>query len=142
MPGAWLIWVAQRLLHDDTFHLVASPAIADLQYEAGTAPRGAVTRAYVGAWSALAGAMCRDAAADARLLVDDAGILTAITGIQVCYFGCMTMIVAGGLSRSQSLALLMGVLTLSAACTALCFWPERRRADADNVGADPSHALE
>ena len=63
MPGTWLAQIARRYLHGETFALVVSPAIADMQFES---PAGCLLRVrhYLAIWKALAGALSCDVVAD------------------------------------------------------------------------------
>jgi hypothetical protein len=53
MRGAWLTSIASRLLREQTFQLIAAPAIADLQHEGGR-------RHYAAVWWVIARALLRD----------------------------------------------------------------------------------
>ena len=67
MPGTWLAQIARRYLHGETFALVVSPAIADMQFES---PAGCLLRVrhYLAIWKALAGALSCDVVADLQSL--------------------------------------------------------------------------
>lgn len=133
MRGTFLTRVARRLLHAESFELVASPALADLQFEspAGIAE---VIRSYAGVGAALTGAVCRDAGADVRLMLDDAPTLASLVAMQVSYFGGLLVLISGltardafgALSTTTSLGLLLLIALLSTVSTVLLFWPARR----------------
>ena len=118
MRGVWLSSLARRLLHDDTFSLIVSPAIADLQFE---------ERGHAAVWVAIAGALWHDFAGDLRLLCDDAAMLARLVGIQASYFtGMLGMM--GGMHKATAPFVLLTLITLCAVGTVLLFWPEKRRA--------------
>ena len=118
MRGAWLSTLARRLLHDDTFDLVVSPAIADLQFE---------QRGHTAVLIALAGALCHDIGGDLRALCEDAAMLARLIGIQTGYFAGMLGMM-GGMRRDSAPFVLLTLVTLCAVGTVLLFWPEKRRA--------------
>ena len=117
MRGTRLASLARRLLHEDTFDLVVSPAIADLQFE---------ERGYAGVWVALAGACARDVGGDLRLLLDDAGMFAALIGIEAGYFAGMLTLM-GSLTAGVAPHILLAVVALCGVGTLACFWPEKRR---------------
>ena len=119
MRGAWLASFARRLLHDDTFDLVVSPAIADLQFE---------ERGYGAVWIALGGAYVQDLGGDLRELCDDAAMLGCLIGIQASYFFGMLVLVGGGLPAKQAPAIVATLLALCVTGTVVLFWPQKRRA--------------
>jgi hypothetical protein len=57
MRGAWLTAIARRVLRDQTFHLIAAPAIADLQFEGGA-------RHYAAIWWVIVRALLHDMRSD------------------------------------------------------------------------------
>jgi hypothetical protein len=85
--GTLMIRIGQRLVGDEIFNAVVSPAIADLQFEAPTAGLFACTRAYLGVWRAIAGGVTRDIGGDLRLLSCDTTTLAALVLVQVGYYG-------------------------------------------------------
>jgi hypothetical protein len=137
MPGTWLAQIAQRYLHGDTFALVVSPAIADMQFES---PAGYVLRArhYVAIWKALAGALAGDVVADVQSLRDDLTILATLTLMQVSYYVFLLLLLSGlgtGTISSQyadqatamhAAGYVAGIALLCLIPTATCFWPSRR----------------
>lgn len=137
MPGTWLAQIAQRYLHGDTFALVVSPAIADMQFES---PAGYVLRArhYLAIWKALAGALASDVVADLQSLRDDLPILVTLTLMQVSYYLFLLLLLSGFGTGSMSSLLSDQATAMHAAgyaagialfClipTATCFWPSRR----------------
>ncbi len=62
MTGDWIGRLARRILRDDTFSLIASPAIADLQFERVANNIVALIGAYAAVWVAIGGGLRRDAA--------------------------------------------------------------------------------
>jgi hypothetical protein len=136
--GAWLISLARRVLHDDTFEMMVSPAIADLQFEA--AAGHARSQSYLGVWTALAGALAHDFDGDVRTLADDASTLASLVCIQACYYTALVLF-GGALATKGAfepwlgapggfVAALATIFVLMAAIstipTLLCFWPDRR----------------
>jgi hypothetical protein len=131
MTGMRLARVARAVLHEDSFELIVSPALADLQFSPSRA-------AYVGVWLAFLGALQTDLQSDIHLVLDDAGMLATLVFIQACYYsGILLLLVVGMTGRQlvESLAAgpsptLIGVLLLivglSIGPTLLCFWPPRR----------------
>ncbi len=137
MPGTWLALIAQRYLHGETFALVVSPAIADMQFES---PAGYVLRArhYFAIWKALAGALASDVVADVQSLRDDLPTLATLTFVQVSYYVFLLMLLSGfGTGRLSSyhpdqatamraVGYVMVIALLCLIPTAACFWPPRR----------------
>ena len=131
--GDWLTSLARPLFHRETFELVVSPAIADLQFE----PRSA--RSYVAVWIAVGGAVWRDLRSDVRILSDDVGTLGALVVMQACYYTCLLTLMSGlttsGLTAVDAFERVSGgaalffaalITGLSVVPTLLCFWPARR----------------
>ena len=137
MPGTWLAQIAQRYLHGDTFALVVSPAIADMQFES---PEGYVLRVrhYLAIWKALAGALASDVVADLQSLRDDLPILVTLTLMQVSYYLFLLLLLSGfgtgsmsSLFPDQATAMhaagyAAGIALFCLIPTATCFWPSRR----------------
>ena len=131
MPGDWLLWIARRLLHEDTFDLLVAPALADLQSEGSAG-------AYGAALFSIAYACCLDTRHDVLTLAEDAGTLAALFTIQASYYAGMLIILAAGMRARDAIAILidggspqffaalMVVVLLSLVPTLLCFWPPRR----------------
>jgi hypothetical protein len=136
MPGTWLAQIARRYLHGETFALVVSPAIADMQFES---PAGYVLRArhYVAIWKALAGALSCDVVADVRSLRDDLPTLATLMLLQVSYYVFFLLLLSGfgtGTLSSHypdhaaTMRTLGYVAVIALFClipTAVCFWPPR-----------------
>jgi hypothetical protein len=131
--GDWFTWFARPMFHRDTFELVVSPAIADLQFERPSA------RAYAGVWVAFSGAVLRDLKSDVRILSGDAGTLGALVVMQACYYTCLLTLMSGlttsGLTAVDAFArvrdgaalfFVILIAGLSVVPTLLCFWPARR----------------
>ena len=137
MPGTWLAQIAQRYLHGETFALVVSPAIADMQFES---PEGYVLRArhYLAIWRALAGALSCDVVADLQSLRDDLPTLATLTLLQVSYYVFLVLLLSGfgtgrlssnGLDQAAAMHAVGYVVVIALLClipTAACFWPPRR----------------
>ena len=137
MPGTWLAQIARRLLHGETFTLVVSPAIADMQFES---PAGYVLRArhYLAIWKAQGGALSCDVVADIQSLRDDLPTLATLTLVQVSYYTFLLLLLSGFGTGSMSSLLpdqatamhaagyVAGIALLCLIPTAACFWPPRR----------------
>jgi hypothetical protein len=137
MPGIWLAQIARRCLHGETFALVVSPAIADMQFES---PAGYLlrTRHYLAVWRALAGALCCDVVADLQSLRDDLSALATLMLLQVSYYAFLLLLLSGfgtgtGSVHQPDQATAMQavgyVIVIALVClipTATCFWPSRR----------------
>jgi hypothetical protein len=131
--GDWLTSFARPIFHRETFELVVSPAVADLQFEPPSA------RAYLAVWIALGGAVWRDLRSDVRVLSGEAGTLGALVVMQACYYTCLLMLMSGlttsGLTAidaferlrdGAALFFVILIAGLSTVPTLLCFWPARR----------------
>jgi hypothetical protein len=143
MPGTWIARLGERLLHGDTFTLMLSPAIADLQFEA---PSGGVARPshYAAVLHAFAGALWCDLSADLLSLTGDLPTIGVLTAIQASYYGFM-LVLLSGLGTGRLLELDFNTIAARGMCYALaigvasvltssaCFWPPRRSVHA--VGA-------
>lgn len=144
MTGRWIARIGFRLLHRETFTMVLSPAIADLQFE--TAARGAArTCDYCGVLRALIGAFCVDISADVRTLADDLPTIGVMTAIQASYYGFMLVLLSGlGTGKLSTLDIdsfvsrgcyyLLAISIASVATSSACFWPPRRTYDAPAEG--------
>jgi hypothetical protein len=130
--GDWFTSLARPMFHRDTFDLVVSPAIADLQFERPSA------RAYAGVWVAFGGAVLRDFRSDLRILSGEAGTLGALVVMQACYYTCLLTLMSGlttsGLTAIDAFNRISGgaalfftalIAGLSTVPTLLCFWPAR-----------------
>jgi hypothetical protein len=137
MPGTWLAQLGQRCLHGDTFVLVVSPAIADMQFES---PGRFLLRArhYVAIAKAFAGALYCDAAADVQSLRDDLPSIAGLTLLQSSYYAFLLLLLSGLGSgklaahhpdETTALHVAGCVAAVALLClipTAACFWPPRR----------------
>jgi hypothetical protein len=136
VAGTWLAQLGQRCLHGESFALVVSPAIADMQFES---PVGPVARArhYAAIWKAFAGALCGDALTDAQSLLDDLPALTTLMVVQIAYYAFFVLLLSGcGTGRLWSdhpeeiawrvASYTGGIALLCIIPTAVCFWPSRR----------------
>lgn len=140
--GAWLTPVARAILHRDSFDLMVSPAIADLQVDPGMA-------AYAAVWTSLAGALADDVAGDLRLVLEDIEMLLTLVLIQACYYAGMLLLlvvdmdarelwssVVSGPAPMLVLTALL-VAAISIVPTVLCFWPSRRSDSVDQGAHEP-----
>ena len=137
MPGTWLAQIARRYLHHETFALVVSPAIADMQFESPERYMH-LARHYIAIWKALAGALSCDVVADMQSLRDDLPTLATLTLVQVSYYVFLLLLLSGFGAGAQSWRLpdqaaamhaagCVGVIALLCLIpTAACFWPPRR----------------
>ena len=116
MAGERLAAVAERFLREDTFALMAEPAIADFQFEAAAARRWRLLRGYAAVCCALVAALWHDAAGGLRTF---AGLVL----LQACYYTCLLAFLGGLTGAStQAVVLLGGVMLLSVVPVAICFW--------------------
>jgi hypothetical protein len=141
MPGTWLARIGGRLLHADTFALMLSPAIADLQFEA-PAQGFARPKHYCATVWAFAGALWFDISTDLLSLTDDLPTIGVLTAVQGCYYSFMLVLLSGlGTGRLSTIDMNGDVVTrvfsymlaVALACvltSTACFWPPRRTADA------------
>ena len=135
MPGTWLARLGQRYLHGETFALVVSPAIADMQFES---PAGGAARArhYAAIGKAFAGALCCDALEDAQSIREDLPMLATLTLMQVSYYAFFLLLLSGcgtgpwsdhlDQTMLRLAGYLGGIALLCLIPTAACFWPARR----------------
>ena len=134
MRGAWLTRLGEWFLDEETFNLVLSPAIADLQFESAAAGLAVSILGYIGVWKALAGAVWRDTCGDVLLILEDAPMLSWLIALQVAYYAGLLMLLSsvisshspGAPSVETALILTILILGLSTASTVLLFWPARR----------------
>jgi len=137
MPGRWFSRLGRWLLHADTFALMLSPAIADVQFEA---PLGiARWRHHYAMLRALTGALWFDISDDLITLSSDLAAIGVLTAIQSLYYAFMLVLFAGlGTERLSTLdidgpfiaRLTYYVVTICVVCvvtSSACFWPPRRR---------------
>ena len=153
--GTRLITLSSRLLHPDTFALMVSPAIADLQFESHGGDAARTARGYIGVWRALAGALGHDLAwAVTALGADDPRGVALRSDLatfgwlflfQIGYFaGALTLAFGSwadvgrwlngvfvGTSLVQALLLVAMALLLPALPVLACFWPARHVTQAD-----------
>ena len=119
MPGDRLAAFAQRFLREETFALVASPAIADFQFEAAAARRWRRLFGYGAVCRALFAALCHDAVGGLRTF---AGLVL----LQVCYYTCLLGFLGGLTTASiHAAVVLTGITVLSVVPVALCFWARK-----------------
>jgi hypothetical protein len=141
VPGRWLARIGHRLLHTDTFALMLSPAIADLQFEGPTG----IGRAchYFAILRAFLGALRFDICGDVVRLTEDIGAIGVLTTIQASYYAFMLVLFSGlGTERVATLDFSDGLITrtvsyvlvICAVClltSSACFWPPRRTCQTD-----------
>ena len=70
-PGTRLASVLSHCLRQESFSLIVSPAIADLQFERGAMSHVTIVRSYIGIWQAFCAALWLDVAWNARTWVAD-----------------------------------------------------------------------
>jgi hypothetical protein len=137
MPGAWITAVARQVLDVQTFELIVSPAVADLQFESATSRRMDRVRGYLAVLVACLGAFGHDLLIDLKLLHDDAPTLIRVVLMQVAYYSSMLTILFAGMSAREAVGALFTestqiwialaiIVALSALPTLVCFWPARR----------------
>ena len=140
MAGGWIARIGVRLLHHETFTMMLSPAIADLQFE-DAARGGARARDYCGVLRALAGALWFDVSSDVAGLKNDLDMIALLTFLQTTYYTFMLVLLSGfGTGKLSSLVLDPAAVTralsyaggVGIACLVTsfaCFWPARRAND-------------
>jgi hypothetical protein len=137
MTGRWIARIGVRLLHRETFAMMLSPAIADLQFE--TAAHGAARPCdYCGALRALAGALWFDVSGDLIALKSDLDMIALLTFLQTTYYTFMLVLLSGfGTGRlvsvvadsamvTRALSYVGGVGIACLVTSFACFWPARR----------------
>ena len=142
MPGTWIARLGERVLHAETFALMLSPAIADLQFEA---PARAALRwcHYVAVLKAFVAAFCCDVVGDILSLRDDIPAVAMLTLLQSSYYTFMLVLLSGfgtaklsahHLEEAATAHNLCSIAAIVIACmvpTMACFWPPRRVAPID-----------
>ena len=141
MTGIWIARIGHRLLHRETFTMMLSPAIADLQFE--TATRGTTRPGdYCGVLRALGGALWFDVSGDLLALKSDIEMIALLTLLQTIYYTFMLVLLSGfGAARLSAIDLDAAVVTralsyvggVGIACLVTsfaCFWPPRRTYEA------------
>jgi hypothetical protein len=123
MTGDRLAKAAQRLVGEELFTFVVSPAIADLQFDANHQPLRARAFAYVAVWRALLGAVALEVTGRARLVRQDAALLAGLTFLQTAYYLCMLAVALEHVSVPRTLLVGVAVSAFSAASTLIGFWP-------------------
>src|SRR5262249_37161056 len=143
MAGAWISWIGERLLHADTFALILSPAIADLQFE-GPTLHALRPRHHCGVLRAVFGALCFDIIGDVVALGSDASMIAGLAFLQTSYYSFMLVLLSGlGTGKIRALDVrspavthaIYYVIAIAAACvvtTSVCFWPTRRARQNDS----------
>ena len=136
MPGSWFSRIGRRVLHADTFALMLSPAIADVQFEAPT--DGAQWRHHYAMLRAFAGALWFDVSGDLLTLSSDLAAIGVLTAIQSSYYAFMLVLFSGlGTERVSTLELdgafiahltyyVFAICVVCVVTSSACFWPPRR----------------
>ena len=135
-PGNWVARVGLRLLHRDTFEMMLSPAIADLQFE--TIARSAARPGdYCAVFRALLGALWFDLSSDLLALKSDAETIALLTLLQTSYYTFMVLLSGLGTGTlaafemdselvTRALSYVAGVTVACLLTSSACFWPPRR----------------
>jgi len=137
MPGSWIVRVGLAILHRDTFEMILSPAVADLQFETTTR---SVARPgdYYAVIRALFGALWFDLSSDLLTLKSDAEMIALLTLLQTSYYTFMLVLLSGlGTGTLAAIEMDSGLITralsyvaaVGVAClltSSACFWPPRR----------------
>jgi hypothetical protein len=99
IPGTKLASVSSRFLRAETFDLMVSPAIADLQFEIPCATRLRRLQTYAGVWRAFLGALGYDIVTTVRAPFEDEArrvvwqsnllMFAGLAFFQACYYACM-----------------------------------------------------
>ena len=136
MPGRWFSRLGRWMLHADTFALMLSPAIADVQFEAPTGV--ARWRHHYAMLRAFTGALWFDISGDLLTLSSDLAAIGVLTAIQSSYYAFMLVLFSGlGTERLSTLdfdrpfiaRLTYYVFAICVVCvvtSSACFWPPRR----------------
>jgi len=137
MPGSWIVRVGLKVLHRDTFEMILSPAIADLQFET-TARSAARPGDYCAVFRALCGALWFDMSSDLLALKGDANMIALLTLLQTSYYTFMLVLLSGlGTGTlaaieidndlvARALSYVAGVSVACLLTSSVCFWPPRR----------------
>jgi hypothetical protein len=137
MPGSWLSRVGRRLLHAESFALMLSPAIADLQFETTGSPFAAPLH-YCAVLRAFAGALWFDVSGDLLAMRNDLSMIAVLTAIQASYYTFMLVLLSGfGTGRPlqmqidetvmiRGVGFVAGIAFASIVTSSACFWPPRR----------------
>lgn len=136
MPGNWVARIGRCVLHADTFALMLSPAIADVQFEAPT--DGARWRHHYAILRAFTGAIWFDISGDLLTLSSDLAAIGVLTAIQSSYYAFMLVLFSGlGTERVSTLELdgpfiahltyyVFAICVVCVVTSSACFWPPRR----------------
>ena len=137
MPGTWLSRIGRRVLHAESFALMLSPAIADLQFETTGSPFAPPPH-YFAVLRAFAGALWFDISGDLLAMRDDLSMIGVLTAIQASYYTFMLVLLSGfGTGRPlqmqldedvmfRGLGFVAGIAFASIVTSSACFWPPRR----------------
>ena len=137
MPGTWLSLIGRRVLHAESFVLMLSPAIADLQFETARSSSAAPLH-YFAVLRAFAGALWFDISGDLLAMRDDLSMIGVLTAIQASYYTFMLVLLSGfGTGRPvqmqidegvlvRGLGFVAGIAFASIVTSSACFWPPRR----------------
>jgi len=143
MRGTWLCRLGRRALHAESFELILSPAIADLQFETAGSP-SARPQHYCAVLRAFAAALWFDICGDVFAMRNDVSMIGVLTAIQSSYYAFMLVLLSGfGTSRVaqmqfdesvtvRGIGYFAGIAVTSILTSSACFWPPRRTADAED----------
>lgn len=144
MPGVWFTRIGRWVLHADTFALMLSPAIADVQFEALTGV--ARWRHHYAMLRAFTGALWFDISCDLFALSRDLGAIGVLTAIQSSYYAFMLVLFSGlGTESLSTLDLdrpfiarlsysVFGICLVCVVTSSACFWPPRRTCQSQTEG--------
>jgi hypothetical protein len=136
MLGGWFARLGRWMLHADTFALMLSPAIADVQFEAPTGV--ARWRLHYAMLRAFVGAFWFDISCDVLALSSDLAAIGVLTAIQSSYYAFMLVLFSGlGTERLSTLELdgpfitrltyyAFVICVVCVVTSSACFWPPRR----------------
>jgi len=117
-----IIAFSDRFLTDRTFELIVAPALADLQFDAGTSRLGRA-RNYVAVLRAVLGGLhdelSRDSLSFVTLMLLPAAYYVALLTVFWDFF-----VTTGGGNLALTVTL---IFVLSLGPVLACFWPERHR---------------
>ena len=116
-----VISFSERFLTDRTFQLIVEPALADLQFDAGTSRR---TRAanYLAVLRAVAGGL-RDE------LTRDSGSFVVLGLLPACYYTFLMIVFSDFFNAAGGfLTIVTLIVVLSFGPVMACFWPDRHHA--------------
>jgi len=99
VTGSWMTRVAARLLREETFRLMVSPAIADLQFERPRRGRLRWATSWLTVWSVTARATVHDLRGDLAIAFGRPALRAAWAPALVCYVVLVVVLVWRTLAR-------------------------------------------